>query len=119
MARNEYMSEAGPYVEAMRTVRAAKNLFFALLALVILFLVAVFCLVRYVGVLEGESALEWSNWLEWAFSFSAFVAVVGSAELAAGLDPSAAAYPPGQLKAAAADSKAQAYSAFGPFDLPL
>ena len=33
MAQREYLSEAGPYVEAMRTVRGAKNLFFALLVI--------------------------------------------------------------------------------------
>ena len=78
MGRNEYTSAAGPYVEAMRTVRGAKNLFFGLLVLVILFLVAAFCLVRYAGVLEveRESHLVWDYWLTWAFAFSAFVGVV-------------------------------------------
>ena len=81
MARNEYTSSAGAYVEAMRTVRGVKNLFFGLLVLVVLFLVAAFCLVRYAGVLEVERAnhLLWDYWLTWAFAFSAFVGVaVGS-----------------------------------------
>lgn len=76
MAQEEYASPAGAYVEAMRTVRGAKNLFFALLVLVILFLVAAFCLVRYAGVLEGQSQPFWENWLNWAFPFAAFVGVV-------------------------------------------
>jgi len=76
MAETEYASAAGAYVEAMRTVRGAKNLFFGLLVLVILFLVAAFCLVQYGGVLEGETRLVWDHWLKWAFSFSAFIGVV-------------------------------------------
>ncbi|MCK4851048.1 MAG: hypothetical protein KAT11_06845 [Phycisphaerae bacterium] len=76
MAQGEYASAAGAYVEAMRTVRGAKNLFFGLLVVVILFLVAAFCLVQYAGVLEGESEPFWDNWLNWAFPFSAFVGVV-------------------------------------------
>ncbi len=63
-------------MEAMRTVRGVKNLFFGLLVVVILFLVAAFCLVQYAGVLEGETRLAWENWLNWAFPFSAFVGVV-------------------------------------------
>ena len=76
MAEDEYASAAGAYVEAMRTVRGVKNLFFGLLVVVILFLVAAFCLVQYAGVLEGASQLVWENWLSWAFPFSAFVGVV-------------------------------------------
>jgi hypothetical protein len=76
MAKVEYASASGVYIEAMRTVRCVKNLFFGLLAVVILFLVAVFCLVKYGGVLEGKSELFWENWLGWAFPFSAFVGVV-------------------------------------------
>ena len=76
MAEREYASPAGAYVEAMRTVRGAKNLFFALLVVVILFLVAVFCLTRYVGVLEGQNQLVWENWVSWAFPFSAFIGIV-------------------------------------------
>ncbi len=76
MAQGEYASAAGAYVEAMRTVRGVKNLFFGLLVVVILFLVAAFCLVQYARVLEGESELFWDNWLSWAFPFSAFVGVV-------------------------------------------
>ena len=76
MTEGEYASAAGAYVEAMRTVRGVKNLFFGLLVVVILFLVAAFCLVQYAGVLEGASQLVWENWLSWAFPFSAFVGVV-------------------------------------------
>lgn len=76
MAKNEYASPSGAYVEAMRTVRGVKNLFFGLLVVVILFLVAAFCLVQYAGVLKGDDALFWENWLGWAFPFSAFIGVV-------------------------------------------
>lgn len=76
MAKGEYASPSGVYVEAMRTIRGVKNLFFGLLVVVILFLVAAFCLVQYAGVLEGEEALFWENWLNWAFPFSAFIGVV-------------------------------------------
>ena len=76
MAQNEYQSAAGPYVEALQTVRGVKNLFFGILAAVVLFLVVAFCLVRYVGVLSHENQLVWDNWLSWAFSFSAFLGVV-------------------------------------------
>ena len=76
MAQDEYQSAAGPYVEALRTVRAVKNLFFGILVVVILFLVAAFFLVRYVGVLTGQGQVAWDNWLNWAFSFSAFLGVV-------------------------------------------
>ncbi len=76
MAQGEYASAAGAYVEAMRTVRGVKNLFFGLLVVVILFLVAAFCLVQYAGVLKGASKPFWDNWLSWAFPFSAFVGVV-------------------------------------------
>ena len=76
MAQNEYASAAGPYVEAMRTVRGVKNLFFGLLALALLFLLAAFCLVRYAGVLGGPSQTAWENYLAWAFPFATFIGVV-------------------------------------------
>ncbi len=76
MVRNEYPSAAGAYVEAMRTVRGVKNLFFGLLVVVILFLVGAFCLVHYAGVFEGESRGFWEHWLGWAFAFSAFLGMV-------------------------------------------
>ena len=76
MVGNEYASAAGAYVEAMRTVRVVKNILFGLLVVVILFLVGAFCLVQYVGVLEGESQGFWEYWLGWAFAFSAFVGMV-------------------------------------------
>ena len=76
MVRNEYPSVAGAYVEAMRTVRGVKNLFFGLLVVVLLFLVGAFCLVHYAGVFEGESRGFWEHWLGWAFAFSAFLGMV-------------------------------------------
>ena len=76
MAQNEYQSPSGPYVEAMRTVRGVKNLFFGILAVVILFLVVAFCLVQYVGVLGSEGDFPWENWLSWAFSFATFLGIV-------------------------------------------
>ena len=76
MTEDKYASATGPYVEAMRTVRGVKNLFFGLLIVVLLFLVAAFCLVQYAQVLEGENALFWENLLSWAFPFSAFIGVV-------------------------------------------
>jgi len=76
MAQNEYQSAAEPYVEALRTVRGVKNLFFGIVAVVLLFLAGAFCLVRYVGVLSHENRLVWDNWLSWAFPFSAFLGVV-------------------------------------------
>lgn len=76
MAQREYLSEAGPYVEAMRTVRGAKNLFFSLLVIVLLFLAASFCLVRYAAVLQGDSGQGWDNFLSWAFPFFTFLGVV-------------------------------------------
>ena len=76
MAESKYASATGAYVEAMRTVRGVKNLFFGLLVVVILFLVAAFCMVHYARVLEGENGLFWENWLSWAFPVSAFVGVV-------------------------------------------
>lgn len=76
MAQKEYLSEAGPYVEAMRTVRGAKNLFFALLAIVLLFLAGSFCAVRYGAVLQRESGQVWDNFLSWAFPFFTLLGVV-------------------------------------------
>ncbi len=76
MTEDKYASATGAYVEAMRTVRGVKNLFFGLLIVVILYLVAAFCLVQYAQVLEGENALFWENLLSWAFPFSAFIGVV-------------------------------------------
>ncbi len=78
MAQREYLSEAGPYVEAMRTGRGAKNLFFALLTIVLLFLAASFCFVRYAAVLQGDSGSGWDNFLSWAFPFFTFLGVVVS-----------------------------------------
>ena len=54
MAQNEYAGSAGPYVEAMLTIRRVKNLFFGLLVVTILAMIIAFCLVRYVGVISGQ-----------------------------------------------------------------
>ena len=85
MAQNEYAGSAGPYVEAMRTIRRAKNLFFALLVVTILAMIIAFCLVRYVGVISGqlrgleqlsENAVFWDNLLLHVFPLLVFVGVV-------------------------------------------
>ena len=85
MAQTEYASAAGPYVEAMRTVRGAKNFFFALLLAVILLMITAFCLVRYVGVINEvltnpsevpPNEILWQNALTKAFPLLIFVGVV-------------------------------------------
>ena len=85
MAQSTYASEAGPYVEAMRTVRRAKSLFFGLLVAVLILTIAAFCLVRYVGVinavLEGikdipEKQIFWDNLLAQVFPLLVFLGVV-------------------------------------------
>ena len=85
MAQNEYASEAGPYVEAMRTVRRAKNLFFGLLVAVLILMIAAFCLVRYVGVINDilrglkeipEKQIFWDNLLSQVFPLLIFIGVV-------------------------------------------
>ncbi|NIA06396.1 MAG: hypothetical protein GWP14_01960 [Actinobacteria bacterium] len=85
MAQNGYASEAGPYVEAMRTIRRAKSLFFGLLLAVLLLLITAFCLVRYVGVINSilrglkeipEREIFWDNLLSQVFPLLIFVGVV-------------------------------------------
>ena len=85
MAQNEYASEAGPYVEAMRTIRRAKTIFFGLLVLALLLLIAAFCLVRYVGVINAtlqglkeipQREIFWDNLLSQVFPLLIFVGVV-------------------------------------------
>ena len=85
MAQNEYAGSAGPYVEAMRTIRRAKNLFFALLVVTILAMLVAFCMVRYVGVIDGQlrgleelsqNEIPWENVLLHVFPLLVFVGVV-------------------------------------------
>lgn len=85
MAQNTYASEAGPYVEAMRTVRRAKSLFFALLVATLILIIAAFCLVRYVGVINAvlqgledipKKQIIWDNSLSQIFPLMVFIGVV-------------------------------------------
>jgi len=85
MAQNGYASEAGPYVEAMRTIRRAKSLFFGLLLAVLLLMIAAFCLVRYVGVINAilqgleeipKKQIIWDNLLSQVFPLLIFIGVV-------------------------------------------
>ena len=85
MAQNEYAGSAGPYVETMRTIRRAKNLFFGLLVVTILAMIVAFCLVRYVGVISGQlrgldelskNEIFWDNLLRQIFPLLVFVGVV-------------------------------------------
>jgi hypothetical protein len=85
MAQNGYASEAGPYVEAMRTIRRARSLFFGLLLAVLLLMIAAFCLVRYVGVINAilqgleeipKKQIIWDNLLSQVFPLLVFIGVV-------------------------------------------
>ena len=85
MAQNGYTSEAGPYVEAMRTIRRAKTLFFGILVAVLLLMIAAFCLVRYGGVINAilqgleeipKKQIIWDNLLSQVFPLLIFVGVV-------------------------------------------
>ena len=85
MAQNGYASEAGPYVEAMRTIRRAKTLFFGLLVLVLLLMITAFCLVRYGGVINAilqglkeipKKQIIWDNLLSQVFPLLIFIGVV-------------------------------------------
>ena len=85
MAQNGYASEAGPYVEAMRTIRRAKSLFFGLLVAVLLLMITAFCLVRYVGVINAtlsglkeipQREIFWDNLLNQVFPLLIFIGVV-------------------------------------------
>ena len=87
MAQNAYASEAGPYVEAMRTIRRAKSLFFGLLVAVLILMIAAFCLVRYVGVINAtltgiaqtdipQREIFWDNLLSQIFPLLIFIGVV-------------------------------------------